>query len=86
MASYKRKPFVIVEASELELPWQDADGRVFNAGDYIVTKENGEMYGVQRDIFHTYFELAKERDVRHVRNQKANRNWQSKFPRPISIA
>lgn len=77
MAPFKRKTNVIFDAIQLELPWQDRDGRLFVQGDWLVKKDDGEMYGVPKDMFDIHFEPATESDVLHVRHLAANRNWQS---------
>ncbi len=80
MAPFKRRPFLLIDAIQLELPWQDCDGRLFLPGDWLIKKDDGESYGVPKDMFKIHFEPATESDIVHVESQMGSHSWQSVSP------
>ena len=71
MGKYRKRP-VIVEAymTDLAMDIDTLEGVMHaNAGDYIITGVNGEMYPCKPDIFSKTYELIREDETEKVKNK-----------------
>lgn len=65
---FKNRPSVLTQAFQAITDGQHR-GNYFKAGDWIVTKGNGDICICSNEVFTQIFERATPEDVAHVKNK-----------------